>query len=116
MIKSKHFFFEKKKQKTFGSSLLPAVSTGGDSAGSRIVKVFWFFIKKELLPSCTRRLFIHASATFACHARCEGGNHMSGFGRRSSRQLRLCGNGFVGHASCKHRACDLHVHRDAGTR
>jgi hypothetical protein len=38
----KHFFFEKKKQKTFGYW-----SRAGRTVGSKLTKVFWFFFSKK---------------------------------------------------------------------
>jgi len=49
----KHFFFEKKKQKTFTSSLLPADQPNEEVTRTPKVKVFWFFFSKKnvFLPS-----------------------------------------------------------------
>jgi len=47
----KHFFFEKKKQKTFGSSLMPTVSAQAGPKRLYNSKSFLvLFFKKELLP------------------------------------------------------------------
>jgi hypothetical protein len=50
-IESKHFFFEKKKQKTFGYFAVPLLALCG-LAGHQQTKVFWFFFsKKNMLSS-----------------------------------------------------------------
>jgi len=51
----KQFFFEKKNQKTFGSWLLPTVTTHRGRCGPYNSKSFLvLFCKKELLPSFPR--------------------------------------------------------------
>jgi hypothetical protein len=53
--KDKHFFFEKKKQKTFVPSPLPQIRHAGNDAQVVKLKVFWFFFsKKNCLSSFTR--------------------------------------------------------------
>jgi hypothetical protein len=55
MWKGKHFFFEKKKQKTFISSLLPKKRQNWDGAYLQDQKFFGSFFQKRtacLLPSC----------------------------------------------------------------
>jgi hypothetical protein len=51
--KGKHFFFEKKKQKTFVLSPLPQIRDPGDDTSEVKLKVFWFFFSKKncFLPS-----------------------------------------------------------------
>jgi hypothetical protein len=45
--KGKHFFFEKKKQKTFVPSPLTNIQHAGAGAYVLKLKVFWFFFSKK---------------------------------------------------------------------